>query len=81
MGHVTPEAQLGGPIALVENGDRIVIGVFPCVLKLDWQGGFLSSSSAVYLIKIDEKWTQPTKAKPEVQLTHSRSSCFCRGLF
>ena len=25
MGHVTPEAQVGGPIALVENGDTIVI--------------------------------------------------------
>ena len=25
VGHVTPEAQEGGPIALVENGDRIVI--------------------------------------------------------
>jgi dihydroxy-acid dehydratase len=26
IGHVTPEAQVGGPIALVENGDTIVIG-------------------------------------------------------
>ncbi|MBM3776788.1 MAG: dihydroxy-acid dehydratase [Acidimicrobiia bacterium] len=25
VGHITPEAQLGGPVALVENGDRIVI--------------------------------------------------------
>ena len=25
VGHITPEAQDGGPIALVENGDRIVI--------------------------------------------------------
>jgi dihydroxy-acid dehydratase len=25
VGHVTPEAQTGGPIALVQNGDRIVI--------------------------------------------------------
>jgi dihydroxy-acid dehydratase len=25
VGHVTPEAQLGGPIALVQNGDRITI--------------------------------------------------------
>jgi dihydroxyacid dehydratase/phosphogluconate dehydratase len=24
-GHVTPEARVGGPIALVEDGDRIVI--------------------------------------------------------
>jgi len=25
VGHVTPEAQLGGPIALVEDGDRITV--------------------------------------------------------
>jgi dihydroxy-acid dehydratase len=25
VGHVTPEAQCGGPIALVQNGDRITI--------------------------------------------------------
>jgi dihydroxy-acid dehydratase len=25
VGHVTPEAQLGGPIALVQNGDPITI--------------------------------------------------------
>ena len=25
VGHVTPEAQLGGPIALVRTGDRVVI--------------------------------------------------------
>ncbi|GLI69682.1 hypothetical protein VaNZ11_014370 [Volvox africanus] len=27
IGHVTPEAQVGGPIALVKNGDRVVIDV------------------------------------------------------
>jgi dihydroxy-acid dehydratase len=25
VGHITPEAQEGGPLALVENGDRITI--------------------------------------------------------
>jgi dihydroxy-acid dehydratase len=25
VGHVTPEAAVGGPIAIVENGDRIAI--------------------------------------------------------
>ena len=25
VGHITPEAYLGGPLALVKNGDRIVI--------------------------------------------------------
>lgn len=27
IGHVTPEAQVGGNLALVQNGDRIVIGM------------------------------------------------------
>jgi len=27
VGHVAPEAAVGGPIAIVENGDRIVIDV------------------------------------------------------
>jgi len=25
VGHITPEAQIGGPIALIKNGDEIVI--------------------------------------------------------
>jgi dihydroxy-acid dehydratase len=25
VGHITPEAQLGGPLALVRNGDRVTI--------------------------------------------------------
>jgi dihydroxy-acid dehydratase len=25
VGHITPEAQVGGPIALVQNGDRITL--------------------------------------------------------
>jgi dihydroxy-acid dehydratase len=35
VGHVTPEAQEGGPIALVENGDHITIDVKRRALDLD----------------------------------------------
>jgi dihydroxy-acid dehydratase len=35
VGHVAPEAAVGGPIALVENGDRIVIDGEAGLLKLD----------------------------------------------
>jgi dihydroxy-acid dehydratase len=35
IGHITPEAQDGGPIALVRNGDRIVIDAVTCDLKVD----------------------------------------------
>src|SRR5687768_926330 len=35
IGHITPEAQEGGPIALVRDGDRIVIDSVKCELHLD----------------------------------------------
>ena len=35
VGHVTPEAQLGGPIALVKNGDRITIDAEVNTINID----------------------------------------------
>jgi dihydroxy-acid dehydratase len=35
IGHITPEAQEGGPIALVRDGDRIVIDSVTCELRMD----------------------------------------------
>ena len=35
IGHITPEAQEGGPIALVRDGDRISIDATACELTLD----------------------------------------------
>jgi dihydroxy-acid dehydratase len=35
VGHITPEAFAGGPIALVKNGDRITIDARRRVLTLD----------------------------------------------
>ncbi len=35
IGHITPEAQEGGPIALVRDGDRIVIDSVTCELRVD----------------------------------------------
>jgi dihydroxy-acid dehydratase len=35
IGHVTPEAYLGGPIALVEEGDRISIDIPAGRLELE----------------------------------------------
>ncbi len=35
VGHVTPEAQLGGPIALVKNGDQITIDAEANTINLD----------------------------------------------
>ena len=35
IGHVSPEAAVGGPIALVEEGDIIKIDIPECTLNLD----------------------------------------------
>ena len=35
VGHITPEAQVGGPIALVRNGDRITIDALANTLAVD----------------------------------------------
>lgn len=35
VGHVTPEAYVGGPIALVKNGDRITIDAEKCLVTLE----------------------------------------------
>lgn len=35
IGHITPEAQVGGPIALIKDGDRIVIDAVKRVIQAD----------------------------------------------
>ena len=35
VGHITPEAQNGGPLAIVQDGDPITIDAEACTLSLD----------------------------------------------
>jgi dihydroxy-acid dehydratase len=35
IGHITPEAQDGGPIALVHDGDRVIIDASTCELRVE----------------------------------------------
>ncbi len=51
VGHVTPEAQAGGPIALVNNGDRISIDAEACTITID--------ASADELSRRKSAWTAP----------------------
>jgi dihydroxy-acid dehydratase len=51
IGHVTPEAHLGGPIALVEDGDTITVDAEQCVVTLDVSDEELATRRA--------KWTAP----------------------
>ncbi len=51
IGHVVPEAQEGGPIALVKNGDRITINAETNEIKMDVSDEELASRKA--------SWTMP----------------------
>ena len=52
IGHVAPEAALGGPIAIVEEGDEIVIDV-------DAQARSTSTSPRPRSRRRFERWTPP----------------------
>ena len=52
IGHIAPEAALGGPIALVEEGDEIVIDVDARRLDLDVPGEVLDERRS--------RWTAPS---------------------
>ena len=51
LGHVAPEAAVGGPIALVEEGDIIVVDVENRVLDLEVDEAVLAGRRA--------RWTPP----------------------
>jgi dihydroxy-acid dehydratase len=51
VGHITPEAQEGGPIALVENGDKITIDAENNVVNIDLSDKELAERKA--------NWTAP----------------------
>ena len=48
VGHVTPEAALGGPIALLEDGDRIVIDADARCVDIDVSDGELAKRRAAW---------------------------------
>lgn len=51
VGHITPEAHVGGPIALVKNGDRITIDAKSRTLSMDISAKELAARKA--------KWKAP----------------------
>src|SRR5437667_861463 len=48
VGHITPEAYVGGPIALIKNGDPITIDAEKCQLNLDISGAELKARRKVW---------------------------------
>jgi len=51
IGHITPEAQDGGPIALVRDGDRITVDAAACELRVE--------VDEVEMTRRRSSWTQP----------------------
>jgi dihydroxy-acid dehydratase len=62
VGHVTPEAQEGGPIALVRNGDRITIDAGKRLLTVDLPDAELEARRATWKMP-PYKATRGTLAK------------------
>jgi dihydroxy-acid dehydratase len=51
IGHITPEAQDGGPLALVRDGDRVIIDSLTCELRVELSDSELAGRRAA--------WKQP----------------------
>jgi dihydroxy-acid dehydratase len=49
IGHVTPEAQLGGAIALLKDGDRIIIDADKRVLSVDLSEAELAQRKTAWI--------------------------------
>src|SRR5215208_1431215 len=50
IGHITPEAQDGGPIALVRDGDRVIIDAVACELRVDISDADLAARRAAWTV-------------------------------
>ena len=55
IGHVSPEAAVGGPIALVEEGDRIKIDIPNLSLELDVPQDILDARRAAWQPRAESK--------------------------
>jgi dihydroxy-acid dehydratase len=51
IGHITPEAQEGGPIALIRTGDRVTVDANACQLNVELSDAELAARKAA--------WTAP----------------------
>ena len=73
VGHISPEAQVGGPIALVQNGDKITIDAIKNTIDFD------VSDSEMETRRVN--WKQPElKVKRGVLYKYARTvSCASEG--
>ncbi|PMZ85598.1 MULTISPECIES: dihydroxy-acid dehydratase [unclassified Pseudomonas] len=62
VGHITPEAFEGGPIALVENGDRIIIDAESRLITVDVSDAVLAERKSRW-VRPPSKYTRGVLAK------------------
>jgi dihydroxy-acid dehydratase len=67
VGHVSPEAARGGPIALIEDGDLILIDIPKRVLAIVGRGAERMSEEAVESLLCERKkrWKAPASSHPK----------------
>jgi dihydroxy-acid dehydratase len=63
IGHVSPEAAVGGPIALVESGDRIVIDIPRRLIQLQLGAEILEKRTQAMAARGPKAW-QPLTPRP-----------------
>jgi dihydroxy-acid dehydratase len=64
IGHVSPEAEEGGLIGLVENGDRIVIDIPERVLRVDVADDELARRRAAMEARGKDAWKPENRDRP-----------------
>ena len=67
IGHVVPEAQVGGPIALVQDGDKIVVDAV--ARTIDW---LVDEETKAKRLKEWESVEHPLKVKRGILLRYAR---------
>lgn len=80
VGHVTPEAADGGPLALVRNGDRVTVNIAKGTLDLDVSADVLEGRKAAWRVpeRVDlakrrgvfKKYTQLVQSAHYGAITH-----------
>ena len=68
VGHVTPEAQVGGPIAILQEGDAITIDAEQRVLNLDLPDEVIQA-------RLDAWQAPPPKARRGVLAKYAKTVC------
>ena len=75
IGHITPEAQAGGPIALLRDGDRIVVDARTCELRVELSDGELAARRALWKEpppEGDERRAEQVRAAREIGIRRMR---------